>query len=343
MTADPVVSVLVPVLNEAESLERVVEAMKGQRLAGAVELLFIDGGSTDGTREMLAELAAENGSVRLLDNPARRVPRALNVGLQEARGEFIARMDAHSVYPPDYLAVGINRLRRGDVEWASGPQIAEGVNAWSRAVALGLSLPLGVGGAQFRYALEHEIEVDTGFTGVWRRSTLEELGGWNENWPVNQDAELAARVRDRGGRIVCMPEMAARYAPRRTPGGLARQYWSYGRFRAKTSREHPESMRRSHLLPPALVIAGAAAALAPRPARGVARKALLAYGACLLGESLRQLRRGHASEARRLPAVLATMHIVWGAGFLTGCARYGPPVRALGMIAVAKRREPART
>ncbi|HKH40974.1 MAG TPA: glycosyltransferase family 2 protein [Solirubrobacterales bacterium] len=329
MPALPDVSVLVPVLNEAAVIERTAAAMRGQRVDGTVELLFVDGGSDDGTRALLQRLAAEDDSIRILDNPSRGIPAGLNIGLREARGEFVARMDAHTTYPPGYLAKGVDRLRRGDVDWVSGPALAEGTNAWSESVALALSVRLGVGGARFRFPQDREIDVDTGFTGVWRRSTLEALGGWDEEWPVNEDSELAARVRERGGRIVCIPEMAARYAPRRSIIDLARQYWTYGQFRAKTSRHHPESMRRSNLLPPTLAAVAAASVIAPRPVARLARRLLATYGLCLIGESARQAARGHRTEAALLPAVLATMHFSWGAGFLLGCVKFGPPVEAI--------------
>lgn len=338
MPASPDVSVIVPVLNEAAVIERTAAAMKGQRLNGTVELLFLDGGSDDGTRELLERLAAEDDSIRILDNPSGRIPAGLNIGLREASGEFVARMDAHTTYPPGYLATGVDRLRRGDVDWVSGPQLAEGTNAWSESVALALSVWLGVGGARFRFPQDREIDVDTGYTGVWRRSTLETLGGWDEEWLVNEDSELAARVRERGGRIVCVPEMAARYAPRTSVIGLARQYWTYGQFRAKTSGQHPESMRRSNLLPPALTAAAAAGVIAPRPLARLARGLLAAYGLCLIGESARQALRGHSREAALLPATLATMHFSWGAGFLVGCVKFGPPVEAIGgAVGVGKR------
>jgi succinoglycan biosynthesis protein ExoA len=248
-------------------------------------------------------------------------------------------MDAHTFYPPEYLAMGVERLRRGDVDWVSGPQLAEGVNPWSESVALALSVWLGVGGARFRYRLDREIEVDTGYSGVWRRSTLEELEGWNEEWPVNEDSELAARVHERGGRIVCVPGMAARYVPRRSARSLARQYWTYGQFRAKTSRHHPESMRRSNLLPPALTAVAAASLIAPRPVARIARRLLAAYGLCLIGESARQASGGRPAEAALLPAVLATMHLSWGAGFLLGCVKFGPPVEAIKCAVNAKKPE----
>ena len=326
------VSVLIPVLNEAEMIEQTTETMRAQDFDGDVELIFMDGGSEDGTRPILEKLARRDDAVRVVDNPRRRVPHALNIGLKEARGEYVARMDAHTFYPLDYLAAGVTRLERGGVEWVSGPQIAFGTDRWSKAVALALRTWLGVGGAKFRYPVDHEIEVDTGFTGIWRRSALEARGGWDEDWPVNQDAELAARVRADGGRIVCVPGMAARYAPRGSLAALARQYWRYGQYRAKTSGRHPESMRRSHLIAPALVAIAAIAVGGPRRARRPARAVVTVYAGCLIGEAARRATSGHAEEAPLLPAVLATMHFSWGAGFWRGAAKFGPPIEAIRRV-----------
>src|SRR4051812_17091887 len=251
--------------------------MLAQELDGEVEFLFIDGRSQDGTVGKLRELAATDPRVKILDNPARSTPIALNIGLRAARGEYIARMDAHTHYPPDYLARGVERLRRGGVEHVSGPQLARGEGTWSRRVALALGSRLGTGEAAFRHATEGEIEVDSGFTGIWRRSILEEQGGWDEEWHNDQDSELAARIRAAGGRIVCLPELAADYIPRESLKALARQYWRYGFYRAKTSGRHPESMRRSHMLAPGLVLTMALALLPGRVGR-LARAGVGVYG-----------------------------------------------------------------
>lgn len=324
-----VVSVLVPVLNEEANIAEAAQAMLSQELDGVVEFLFIDGGSRDGTRSILARLATGDPRVRLLDNPDRRTPQALNIGLRESRGEFVARMDAHTMYPPRYLASGIARLRRGDVDWVSGPQLAVGTTPGSMRVARALSASLGKGGARFRDALEAEHEVDSGFTGVWRRETLGRHGGWDEEWVNDQDLELAARIRKAGGRIVCIPEMAARYVPRGTMAALARQYTTYGTFRVKTARRHPETLRRSQLLPPALTIIAAVSVIAPtRRVRRRARVTVGCYAGALAVATVRSAANGPVSDLVALPGVWATMHFSYGIGFFRGCARYGLPTAA---------------
>jgi glycosyltransferase involved in cell wall biosynthesis len=324
------VSVLTPVLNEEAHIREAAEAMRAQLFEGELELIFIDGHSDDSSAEILAELSREDPRIRMLDNPSRRTPQALNMGLRAARGEFVARMDAHTLYPPAYLQAGVERLRRGGAEHVSGPQLAEGSGKWSRRVALALASRLGTGGANFRHLHQSEIEIESGFTGIWRRSTLEEQGGWDEEWWNDQDSELAARIRKAGGRIVCLPEMGARYVPRDSLQALARQYWRYGFYRAKTGGRHPETMRRSHLLAPALALAVLPALAGSRAARA----ALAAYALTVLGVSAATLPRAEdPSDAAALPLVFACMHFPWGTGFLAGLVRWGPPLAAFRRLA----------
>jgi succinoglycan biosynthesis protein ExoA len=300
------VSVLTPVLNEEAHIRETVAAMQAQDFDGAVEFLFMDGGSDDATRAILDELVLEDPRIRVLDNPERGIPQGLNVGLRNARGEYVARMDAHTLYPREYLARGVERLQSGDVAWVAGTPIPAGAGRWSRRVSIALHSPLGVGGSP-KWTRTGEIDLDTSvFGGVWRRVTLQGLDGWDEGWAVNEDSELAARFRAAGMRIVGVPALAARYIPRDSVRGLARQYARYGFYRAKTARRHPGSMRRALWLPPALVLTMAAAVVAPRPLRRLARA------------------EAGAVDRAALPLVFATMHASWGAGFLAGAARFGP-------------------
>ena len=124
--------------------------------------------------------------------------------------------------------------------------------------------------------------MDSGFTGVWRARALLALGGWDEELAQDQDTELAARLRAAGGRVVCMPEMAASYLPRnacaRSPASTSR----YGRYRARTSVKHPRSVRPAHVLPP-----GLAATAAIAPLSRLARGGLLVYAAAVAVEAAR--------------------------------------------------------
>jgi len=324
------VSVLIPVYNEAAHLERVAGAMLDQQFDGAVEYLFVDGRSTDSSRAILEALAQRDPRVRVLDNPARGTTAGLNIALKAARGEIIARMDAHTTYPADYLAIGVQRLRQGGALQVSGPSIATGGGGWSDAVALALNGVFGTGGAAYRHTRPEEFEVDSGFLGVWLRTTLIDAGGWDEQWVADEDYELAARLRKDGGTLVCVPEMAASYMPRDTPERLARQYWRYGFYRPMTARRHPESMRHSHAAPPMLVLAACASLVGPRRTRLLGRAGVAAWLVASLGVSGRARMHGApARDAIRLPAVFAVMHYSYGLAFLAGCMRQGVPFAGL--------------
>ena len=332
-------SVLVPVRDEAAGIADAVSAMRSQTYRGEVEFLFMDGGSKDGTREALEELARADDRIRVLDNPHGGIPQALNIGLRHARGRFIARMDAHTIYPRSYLETGCHVLEAGDADWVAGPQLAHGVDLWSRRIATALASRLGIGAAAFRRTgATAAFETDTGFTGLWRAETLRRLNGWDERWAINEDAELAARLRERGGRILCVPQMAAQWIPRRSVSSLVRQYWRYGQYRERTCVHHPASMRRSQLLPPALVLTVLGAVVPARVALPC-RRALMAYALVLLAETGRLARQGvPARDAATLPVIFTSMHLAWGSGFVLGCARFGVPITAIRLALRAPNR-----
>ena len=333
-------SVLIPVLNEERHIRETVAAMQAQRIDGEIEFLFVDGRSEDATRAILEELAEEDPRIRVLDNPDRRTAHGLNVGLAAARGEYVVRMDAHGIYPPDYVKLGVERLARGDTEWVAGPAIPQGQGKWSRRVAVALSSGLGAGGSSKWTPSDNgdgpaeERELDTGvWAGVWPRATLERLGGWDVGWPVNQDSELAARVLGEGGRIVMVPGMAARYFTRDTLEGLARQYARYGFYRAKTARRHPASLRRSAVLAPGVALAPLVALAGPKLLRRPARAGLVAYALLLAAGAAKAAGEEDPRDAASLPLVWAVMHFAWGYGFIWHSLRHGPPLAALARLA----------
>lgn len=339
MEGDIACSVLVPVLNEERYIGAAVDAMRRQRFDGELEFIFADGGSTDRTRELLQRMAGSDPRIRVFDNPSRTVSSGLNVCLSHARGRWVVRMDAHTIYPDDYVALGVNRLIEGGTRWVSGPQIPTGHGPVSRAVALALGDSLGRGGSR-KWGMDGErdgaeFELDTGvFAGVWERATLVQYGGWDERWPRNSDSEMAARFLANGERLICLPSMGARYVPRDSLRGLWRQYVAYGEFRARTSRRHPRSMRASHLLAPAIVLTAATAIAGPRPFRRWARFGETVYLVSLIAAAARaRAAAERPSDAALVPVLLLAMHHGHGVGQLKGWARYGVPVAALARLA----------
>jgi len=318
------VSVLIPVLNEGEALELCVPAMLAQRLEEPVEFIFAVGPCRDDSRERLERFAAADPRVRILDNPSGRTPDGLNIAFAASRGRHVARMDAHAIYPPNYLADAVARLARGDVAWVSGPKLPRAHGGASGAVALALRSPLGQGPsrrlARRGFSGWGECELDTGvFCGVWRRSTLERHGTWDPHWLRNQDSEMAARLLAAGERIVSLESMTAEYLPRATLRDFMRQYHDYGRYRALTLVRHRVARRRSHALAPGLVAALPLAAAGPRWLRAPARSSLAAWAGAVALETAAAARQGAAAaDVARLAPCFACIHFGFGAGFWRG-------------------------
>jgi succinoglycan biosynthesis protein ExoA len=324
------ISVLVPVRNEESCIREVVKAMQVQEVDATVEFLLLDGGSTDSTPAVLTQLVETDARFRLIEKPGTNIPQRLNLGVRLARGGLIARMDAHTIFPPNYLQDGIDRLGSGDVAWVSGPAIAVGDSeTWSRQIALALRSRFVRGDAQYRHVSPAEIDVESGFCGICQRSLLTEHGGWNEEAANAEDLELAARIRRAGGRIVCVPAMTAAYLPRKTLVALAFQYRRHAYYRVWAAAHHPDVLHPLHLLPPIIAMTGIMAALAPTPAARLARRGLGLYAVALVAESARVGRGGSRRDVVTLPAVFATIHFAWGAGFLAGCLRFGLPWTSL--------------
>ena len=317
----PRVSVLVPARNEARHIERCVRSILAQEVEGGLELLVVDGLSEDGT----AALASAAGA-RVVSNPERIIPAALNRGLEEAGGEVILRFDAHAEMPAGYVRACLMALAEEEAANVGGWREARGEGPWGHAVAGALRSRLGVGNARIwrRPAPgEGRRDVDTVPLGCFPAERLRAAGGWRADLRANEDFELNDRLRAAGGRVVFDPAIWSVYHPRESLPAVARQYWGYGTWKAAVLLERPSSLRPRQLAP-ALLLAGAAAALLPGRSGPPARALLGLYALLLAGAGMR------AGRDWRVPAVIATMHAAWGAGLLGGLAARGlrrAPVR----------------
>src|SRR4051812_33442824 len=309
----PHVSVIVPALDEARHITECVRSILSQGVDAEVEVIVADGRSTDDT----AKLARDAGA-RVVDNPDRVIPAALNRGLDAARGEIVLRFDAHSEMPPGYIAASLRALdeveNAGSVGgWcevrASGP--------WGQALGEALASPVGIGyPLRWRRPPGGSVrrEVDTVHFGCYRRDVLRSLGGWREDLLTNEDFELDHRLRTAGYKVVFDPDIWAAYRPRESFGAIAGQYWRYGRWKAEMLGGAPRSVRPRQLAPPALVATLVAAAL-PSPLTRTARAALAVYAVVVAGAAAR------SRSGWRLAALLPTIHLTWGAGLLTRLPR----------------------
>jgi len=320
----PLVSIIVPCYNEQSTIPILLEAVCAQTIPNQdLEVIIADGLSTDNTRQVVAAFQQVHPdlAVRIVDNPKRIIPAALNCALKAARGKFIVRLDAHSAPAADYVERCLEGLRDGLGEnvggvWEIRPR---GKGRMQRAIAIAASHPLGVGDARYRYTSQPGL-VDTVPFGAFRRETFDRYGFFDENLLTNEDYEFNARLRQSGAKIWLDPRIRSTYFARNNLKELAQQYWRYGYWKWRMLRRYPRTLRWRQALPPAFVlgvIGLLAAALVWGPARLLLALGLAAYALALAAGSIPTAHKnGDLRLAIFIPVAIAVMHFSWGMGFL---------------------------
>lgn len=319
----PRVTVVIPVRNERDAIRRCLKSVQGQT-EQSLQIIVVDGDSDDGTATAVQELARHDPRVELIGNPARTVPYALNLGLAAARAPLLVRVDAHATVPPQYVAHAADLLESGAWGGVGGVKRGVGVTDAGKAISAAMASPFGVGGSVYHYGATRR-EVEHVPFGAYPVRLARELGGWGEEFTVNQDFEFDHRLRRAGHGILFDPELVIQWECRQSIRDLFRQYRRYGRGKARVVLRHPDSVKLRHLLPPALVAYVATmliAALVDRRGLRLAGIALAPYVAVLVLATAAAWREVDEPGARRyLPLAFAGMHVGWGIGFWHGLAR----------------------
>ena len=327
----PFVSVVIPCRNEARFLPRCLDSiLSGDYPADRMEVLAVDGSSSDGTRECIRSYAQRDGRVRLVENPQGTTPAALNRGIDAARGEVIARMDAHAAVAREYLSRAVAHLERSGADNVGGTMrtLAQEDGPWAGAIVAALTHPFGVGNSYFRIGTGRPRWVDTVFGGCWRRQVFERVGRFNPELLRGQDLEFSLRLKAAGGRTLLAPDVRSDYYARTQLVSFWRNNFLNGQWAILAfaySPVIPVSLR--HLIPLLLVLAlGAGAALLPWSGWPLAA-VLLPYAAANLGASVHVAvtRRGIWYLAR-MPAVFGALHLGYGLGSVSGL------IRAVGVV-----------
>lgn len=318
----PPVSVIMPVLNEERHLAEAVRRVLDQDYPGTLEVVLAVGPSADRTDEIARSLEAADPRVRRVENPAARTPHGLNAAIKASRYDIVVRVDGHGLLSAGYVRRAVEALEETGAANVGGIMRAEGVTPFEQAVARAMTSPVGIGSAPFHTGGEPG-PADSVYLGVFRREVLDRLGGYDEHFLRAQDWELNYRIRKAGETIWFTPDLTVTYRPRSTVRELARQFFRSGQWRREVVRRYPETANPRYLAPPVVTVAVAAgtvaglAAVAGAPgwlALGWVLPAGYAAGVLAAGAVEG---RGLPLRARlSLPAVLATMHLTWGAGFL---------------------------
>lgn len=326
-------TIIIPTLNEEARIGGLLAQLS--RLPGALvsEILVADGRSADATRALVAEAARADTRVRLIDNPDRLQSAGVNraVAAAAAGADTIVRIDAHALYPDDYVPRILDTFARTGADMVATRLDTRGETCAQRGIAAAQNSRVGSGGSAHR-AGGYSGWIDHGHHAGMDRAMFVRVGGYDESFAANEDAELDLRVRRAGGRIWMAGDIEAMYFPRRTLGALFRQYRRYGAGRAGTYLKHGERLRVRQMLPPAIVVAVTSSVLITAvtwwalavPALYVVALGMVAVGLFAKARSVCTL---FAAPA------MAMMHIAWGIGFLTKLIGTRPQPRRVQSVA----------
>jgi succinoglycan biosynthesis protein ExoA len=319
------VTVIVPMYNEEHYILACLNAILSQDYQGSMEVLVIDGGSTDASRQIVHRLIDESRiPIRLLCNPKRIVPTSLNMGIRAAQGDIVVRVDAHAFIGKDYVRKCVEYLQSSGADNVGGlMRPVQNQTRIGQTIALAMSCPFGVGTGKFHYS-EREEFVDTVYLGAFRRSTLLALGGYDETFLRNQDYELNYRIRRAGGKILLTPAIKSHYYARSSLRKLWSQYFQYGFWKMQMLRKHPRSVRVRQLVPPlfvlVLLLSGALSAISSLAAWMFAL-VMASYVSLSLAFSFSIAARKGWRYLPILPVIFACLHLSWGLGFLYSLAQ----------------------
>jgi hypothetical protein len=323
--AGELVTVVIPARNEELWIGACLDSVLAQDWP-ALQVIVVDGDSTDRTAQVVAGYQARDARVELLSNPRRIIPVSLNLGLAAARGRWLVRVDAHATVPPGYVSRAVGHLRSGRWGGVGGRKVGRATTPVGSAVAAAMGSRFGVGDSVYHYGRRAQ-PVDHVPFGSYPVAVLREVGGWDEELPVNEDFELDWRVRASGRALLFDPALVIEWQSRQTLGALWRQYRRYGAGKAAVVCKRPRSVRLRHLAAPALVaswvLAGVVAWRRPRLAVGLVAPYPVALAVATVVAS------GRVADRRGrwwLAPAFAVMHTGWGTGFWAGMLRNLRPV-----------------
>jgi glycosyltransferase involved in cell wall biosynthesis len=320
----PAVSVVLPVLNEELHLANAVQSILSQDYAGTLEIILALGPSKDKTNEIAERLAFADKRILLVNNPSGRTAAGLNLALNKSSNSVIVRVDAHAEIQRNYISLAIEVMKSSGAVNVGGIMGAQGVSSFEKAVARAMRSPFGVGASRFHTGGDSGY-VDTVYLGVFLRTAVIAVGGFDERFIRAQDWELNFRLRQAGGKIFFDPRLHVTYRPRSTVKALAKQYFEYGRWRRVVSRRHKGTINYRYLAPPFSLVAALVSIILSVTLNNLFIIPAAIYGIFLILASL-LIGKG-IIERILLPIVLFTMQMSWGLGFLTSPKTLAPTER----------------
>lgn len=309
-------TIVIPALNEERHIAATLASFSD--CCADYEIIVSDGGSKDGTCAIVAAMSEEDARIRLIENRRRIQAAGVNLAAAHANtnASCLLRADAHCIYPMDFVARLLAARMESNADSIVVPMRTVGASAFQRALAALQNSRMGNGGARHRMAPRSGY-VDHGHHALFDLSRFRSLGGYDETFSHNEDAEYDIRLRDAGGKIWLEASAEIEYVPRSNMMGLARQYFHYGKGRARTFLKHGRALRMRQMAPLAILFTCVGGLLAAfwHPAFLLLPAAYAAL--CILGAIRISFRMVDIAGLISAPAAM-TMHLAWAIGFVRG-------------------------
>jgi len=308
------ISVIVPCFNEEGNIRACLDSLLDDFTKENCEVIVVDGMSTDGTRRIVEEFQEKYENIVMLSNPERLQAHALNIGIQHSRGRIIVRIDAHSVYPKNYVERCVQLLGEVSAENVGGVMAPVGKTPFEEAVAIAMGHPLGIRSAR-GHGTNFRGYVDTVYLGTFRREVFKKVGYFDPGAHPNEDGEMNLRIQSAGGKIFMDGSLEVPYRPRGSLRALARQYYRYGRGRAYTTLKHKKITAYRQVSPVPLVL-GIAISVGLAPFYKYSLVFAGSYVVSILGVSLLIKDAKEVRVRCLLPMVFMAIHLSYGIGFI---------------------------
>ena len=319
------VSVICPVFNEEKFIEVCIMSIIEQDYPqDMMEVLFVDGRSTDKTREIIERYMRQYPFIKLLDNPERIVPYALNRGLEAAKGEVIMRLDGHCTYPTNYISELVRYLYQLNADnvggvWNTQPAKDTPI---CQAIAQASSHPFGVGGSMHKIGASKIIETDTVPFGCYKREIFEKTGPFDIDLVRNQDDEFNGRLHNLGGKIYLIPQVIINYTARDTLCKMQKMYYQYGLYKPLVNKKlgAPATVRQFFPLVflLLLIIGGTASIFSPFILHAYTTFLVLYLFIGIVVGSMSAIRMHQPLLVLLMPYVFFNIHMSYGIGYLVG-------------------------
>ena len=329
MNSIKILSVICPVYNEQKYINNCIESILTQDFPlEHLEVLFIDGMSSDNTREIINSFARKFNFVKLLDNPDNIVPHALNIGIKASVGDIIIRIDAHCDYPNNYFSSMIYYLNNLKADNVGGSIITKPANSSTiaKAIAIALSHPFGVGDSFFRIGCKKIKAVDTVPFGCFRRTLFDRIGFFDIDLVRNQDDEFNARIIKNGGRIFLIPNIEINYYSREQVSKVRQMFYQYGLFKPLVNRKIGAAATLRQFIPMLFIfgtIISAFIGMFIKPSLIIGFSLVIFYIILSLSFStIEAIRQKKIQHLYLLPYVFLILHISYGWGYIIGVIRF---------------------